>query len=130
MLQLLQPLTFPPGAFVLRCGQPHAEMYFIERGLLHELAADGSVSRVLSDHDFFGERAMVHGESRARHSIVAQSYVLAMGLTSEDFSCAVTRSALTAILATHLGDEDEEGVAPATAPPAAGPGRLGNGLEC
>jgi hypothetical protein len=101
------------------------------------VAKDGSVARILSGHDFFGERALVQGEATARLSIVAQSYVLAMGLTSEDFSCAVTRSALADILATHvgdvLGDEVEEGgagrkKAPAASSPPGAPGK--KSFEC
>ena len=82
----LKPSVFTPGEIVLRRGDVGHRMYFIRRGEVEVLAADG-VTRVatLGDGDYFGEMALLTREPRSA-SIRALDYCDFYTLDREHFA--------------------------------------------
>jgi voltage-gated potassium channel len=71
----LEALVVPPSDFVFRAGDEGEEMYFIRRGTVDVLSADGSKTfATLSDGAFFGEVALLFRQPR-NASIRAREYV-------------------------------------------------------
>jgi voltage-gated potassium channel len=61
----LQPLVFTPGDDIVRAGEIGRHMYFISRGTVEVVAADGqTILAKLSDGDFFGEIALLFSQPR------------------------------------------------------------------
>jgi len=61
----MRPVIFTPGDFVFRAGEPGHDMYFVSRGELEVLSADGkTVHTVLRDGDMVGEIALFFNKPR------------------------------------------------------------------
>jgi voltage-gated potassium channel len=70
----LRPVMLMPGDYVVQAGDRARSMYFVSSGELEVLSADGStVLRTLAKGDFFGEVALVFGETRSA-SVRAVTY--------------------------------------------------------
>ncbi len=70
----LHPVVFTPGDYIMRAGQYGRHMYFISRGTVEVITADGhTVVNILTDGDFFGELALLFSQPRT-HSIRAVDY--------------------------------------------------------
>lgn len=61
----LRPLVLMPGDYAVRAGDKARSMYFVSRGVLEVVSADGeTVLRTLTEGDFFGEIALLSDEPR------------------------------------------------------------------
>jgi len=61
----LCPVVFTPGDYIIRTGQYGRHMYFISRGTVEIIAADGhTVMDTLTDGAFFGEVALLFSQPR------------------------------------------------------------------
>jgi len=61
----LRPVVFTPGDYIVRAGQYGRHMYFISRGTVEIIAADGhTVVNTLRDGSFFGELALLFNQPR------------------------------------------------------------------
>ncbi|MBT8202008.1 MAG: cyclic nucleotide-binding domain-containing protein [Acidimicrobiia bacterium] len=81
----LQPSVAIPGEPVVRVGEPGHRMYFINKGSVDVLAADGSsVVATLADGAFFGEFALLTSEPRA-NTVVAREYCNLYSLDRDSF---------------------------------------------
>lgn len=70
----LRPVVFTPGDYIFRAGQYGRHMYFISRGSVEIVAADGqTVVNTLRDGDFFGELALLFSQPRSA-SVRAVNY--------------------------------------------------------
>jgi glucose-6-phosphate 1-dehydrogenase len=61
----LKPTVRAAGEYVVRKGEPGAEMYFISRGSAEALDGAGRVLNTLSEGDFFGELSLLFAQPRA-----------------------------------------------------------------
>ncbi len=62
----LRPVIFTPGDTIMRAGEPGREMYFISRGSVEVVSADGNtVFATLTAGNFVGEMALVLDQPRA-----------------------------------------------------------------
>jgi Cyclic nucleotide-binding domain/Ion channel len=81
----LRPVIFTPGDYVCRAGDIGWHMYFVSRGTVEVVAADGrTVLAKLSDGDFFGEIALLFSQPRTA-SIRALNYCDLYELGKETF---------------------------------------------
>ncbi len=70
----LRPLVLMPGDYAVHAGDRGRAMFFVTRGELEVLSADGqTVLRTLSEGDFFGEISLLFGETRTA-SVRAMEY--------------------------------------------------------
>ncbi|MBI2361398.1 MAG: cyclic nucleotide-binding domain-containing protein [Deltaproteobacteria bacterium] len=61
----MRPMIFMPGDYVMRAGDPGEEMYFISRGTVEVVSAEGDVVyATLTTGDFFGEIALLLRQPR------------------------------------------------------------------
>lgn len=61
----MAPMIFLPGDYIMRAGEPGAEMYFISRGSIEIISSDGkTVFATLKAGDFFGEMALLFNQTR------------------------------------------------------------------
>eukprot|EP00002_Diphylleia_rotans_P032087 TRINITY_DN6709_c0_g1_i5.p1 TRINITY_DN6709_c0_g1~~TRINITY_DN6709_c0_g1_i5.p1 ORF type:complete len:595 (+),score=101.23 TRINITY_DN6709_c0_g1_i5:92-1876(+) len=81
----LSPVVALPGEYVIRQGEIGREMFFVRKGELKVIAADGkTVLKVLGDGSYFGDIALLF-EARRTASIKATSYCDLLQLTKKDF---------------------------------------------
>lgn len=79
--QTVQMQYFGPGQVIFEQGDYGEEMYIIKRGKV-EVVRDYSIIAELSDHDFFGEMALVSEEPRnASVKAVTETEVLVLKKT-------------------------------------------------
>ena len=79
----MRAVVFTPGDIILQEGDTGRHMYFISRGTVDVLAADGAVA-TLSDGDFFGELALLH-QQRRKATVRAVGYCDLYALDQEAF---------------------------------------------
>jgi hypothetical protein len=60
----LQPRVVIPGEEIFRAGEPGDAMYFVQRGEIEIVAADGTVLATLGPGSFFGESALLTARPR------------------------------------------------------------------
>jgi voltage-gated potassium channel len=100
----LEALVVPPNDYVFRAGDEGEEMYFIRRGIVDVLSADGSKTfATLGDGAFFGEVALLFRQPR-NASIRAREYVDLYVLKSSAVEKVMKRYPE---FATHLKSEAE-----------------------
>ncbi len=87
----LKPDIYVPGDFICRLGEEGDRMYFIIKGELEVIKADGSIVGILRDGDFFGEVALFKQQPR-NASVRANDY-------SDVY--ALDRSAFSVLLSQH-----------------------------
>lgn len=88
----MRPVIFVPGDYIMRAGEQGEEMYFISKGTVEVISADGrQVYATLTDGDFVGEIALVLRKPRTA-SVRATDYCDLYMLT---------RSSLDRVLARH-----------------------------
>lgn len=79
----MRPVIFTPGDYIMRAGEPGSEMYFISRGRVEIVSADGkTVYATLGAGDFFGEMALLFHQRRtasARAAEYCDLYMLEKG---------------------------------------------------
>lgn len=81
----LRPVVYTPGDYIFRAGQYGRHMYFISRGTVEVVAADGTtVLNTLKDGDFFGEVALLFSQPRTA-SVRAVDYCDLYTLDKETF---------------------------------------------
>jgi hypothetical protein len=84
ILMALKPQTYDPGSSVVRENEVGKEIFFISRGSLDVVHADGTHSAVLEDGDYFGHVSMLFKEKRTA-SAVTSSYCEIFVLTVDTF---------------------------------------------
>lgn len=81
----LRAALFTPGDYIFRAGEIGRHMYFISRGTVEVIAADGqTILSTLSDGDFFGEIALLFQRPRTA-SIRAVDFCDMYSLDKETF---------------------------------------------
>ena len=86
----LRAALFTPGDYVFRAGEIGRHMYFISRGTVEVIAADGqTILSTLSDGDFFGEIALLFQRPRTA-SIRAIDFCDMYSLDKETFERVLT----------------------------------------
>jgi voltage-gated potassium channel len=87
----LRPLVLMPGDYAVRAGDKGRSMFFVSRGVLEAVSADGTtVLRTLSEGDFFGEIALLFDENRTA-SVRAVEYCDVYRLDRELFEHVMER---------------------------------------
>lgn len=87
----LRPVVFAPGDDIFRAGQFGRHMYFISRGIVQIISADGvTVVNTLRDGDFFGEIALLFSQPRTA-SVRAVDYCDLYTLDKETFDRVLAR---------------------------------------
>jgi voltage-gated potassium channel len=86
----MRPVIFTPGDYIMRAGEPGAEMYFISRGTVEIVTADGNVVATLTAGDFFGEMALLLNQPRTAGAR-AMDYCDLYLLEKETFSHILAR---------------------------------------
>ncbi len=84
LLMALKSQTCDPGSSVVRADEVGKEMFFISRGSLDVIKADGTHSALLEDGDYFGHVSMLFKEKRTA-SVVANTYCEIFVLTADAF---------------------------------------------
>jgi voltage-gated potassium channel len=98
----LRPVVFTPGDYIFRAGEIGRHMYFISRGTVEVVTADGQVVlATLQDGDFFGEIALLFSQPRTA-SIRAVDYCDLYALGKETFERIVEHYP---DFAMHINDE-------------------------
>ena len=101
----LHPVVFTPGDYIMRAGQHGRHMYFISRGTVEIMAADGhTVVATLKDGGFFGEVALLFSQPR-NASIRAVDYCDLYTLDKDTFDHVLARYP---DFATHIKKEAEK----------------------
>lgn len=81
----LKPVVYTPGDYIVTAGELGFDMFFISKGSVDVVSADGStVYATLSDGQFFGEIALLLSMPRTA-SIVAKGYCDLYSLDKETF---------------------------------------------
>ena len=87
----LRPVVYTPGDYVFRAGQYGRNMYFISRGTVEIIAADGkTVVNTLHAGNFFGELALLFSQPRTA-SVRAVDYCDLYTLDKETFDHVLAR---------------------------------------
>jgi voltage-gated potassium channel len=87
----LRPVVFTPGDFILLAGQYGRNMYFISRGTVEIIAADGeTVLDTLKEGQFFGELALLFVQPR-NASVRAVDYCDLYTLDKDTFDDVLAR---------------------------------------
>ena len=87
----MRPVIFLPGDYVIRAGELGEEMYFISRGTVEVVSADGKVVyATLTTGDFFGEIALLFRQPRTA-SVRAVDYCDLYSLDIVAFNRVLTR---------------------------------------
>jgi len=83
---------FPPGAVIIRQGDPGDKFYLLRRGTvdvcINDQAGQPQVVNTLKEGDFFGERALLSGQVRSA-TIIAKDVVETYALGMADFQAAL-----------------------------------------
>ncbi len=62
----LRPVVYTPGDYIFRAGEIGRHMYFVSRGTVEVISADGrTIYNTLEDGDFFGEIALLYSQPRS-----------------------------------------------------------------
>jgi voltage-gated potassium channel len=86
----LRPVVFTPGDYIFKAGEIGRHMYFISRGTVEVISADGkALFATLRDGDFFGEIALLFSQPRSA-SIRAVDYCDLYALGKETFERILT----------------------------------------
>ncbi len=87
----LKPVVYTPGDYIVTAGELGFDMFFISKGSVDVVSADGStVYATLSDGQFFGEIALLLSMPRTA-SIVAKGYCDLYSLDKETFERILAR---------------------------------------
>jgi voltage-gated potassium channel len=87
----LRPVVYTPGDYIVHAGEIGHHMYFISRGTVEVIAADGhTIYGTLKDGDFFGEIALLFSQSRTA-SIRALDYCDLYSLDKDTFEQVLSR---------------------------------------
>lgn len=87
----MQPVIFIPGDYIVRTGEPGKEMFFISRGSVEIVSADGeTVTAKLGAGDYFGEIALLLDRPRMA-CVRAVEYCDLYTLEKEKFDSILTR---------------------------------------
>jgi voltage-gated potassium channel len=87
----LRPTVYTPGDYITRFGEEGQDMYFISRGTVDIVAADGhTVLNTLRDGDFFGEIALLFRQPRTA-SVRAVDYCDLYVLDKDTFDRVLAR---------------------------------------
>jgi CRP-like cAMP-binding protein len=87
----LKPVVFTPGDYIVTAGELGFDMFFISKGSVDVVSADGStVYATLSDGHFFGEIALLLSMPRTA-SIVANGYCDLYSLDKDTFERILAR---------------------------------------
>lgn len=87
----LRPVVYTPGDYIFRAGQYGRHMYFISRGTVDIVAADGkTILNTLKDGDFFGEVALLFSQPRTA-SVRSVDYCDLYTLDKETFDHVLAR---------------------------------------
>lgn len=101
----LHPVVFTPGDYIVRTGQYGRHMYFISRGIVEIIAADGhTVVATLKDREFFGEVALLFSQPR-NASVRAVDYCDLYTLDKDTFDQVLARYPG---FAAHIKEEAEK----------------------
>lgn len=87
----LRPVVFTPGDYIVTAGEVGYDMFFISKGTVDVVSADGSTTyATLSDGQFFGEIALLLSMPRTA-SIIARDYCDLYRLDKETFDRILER---------------------------------------
>jgi voltage-gated potassium channel len=104
----LKPRVVIPGEEIFRAGEPGDAMYFIQRGEVEIVAADGTVLATLGPGSFFGESALLTARPRnaaARAAGYGDVFMLKRGAFESVLSRhPAFRQQVQEIAATRTGD--------------------------
>jgi len=101
----LRPVVFTPSDYIMRAGQYGRHMYFISRGTVEIIAADGhTVLATLTDGAFFGEVALLFSQPR-NASVRAVDYCDLYTLDKDTFDHVLARYP---DFAAHIKEEAEK----------------------
>ena len=101
----LRPVVFTPGDYIIRTGQYGRHMYFISRGTVEIIAADGhTVTATLKEGEFVGEVALLFSQPR-NASVRAVDYCNLYTLDKDTFDHVLARYP---DFAAHIKEEAEK----------------------
>lgn len=98
----LRPVVYTPGDYIVTAGELGFDMFFISKGSVDVVSADGStVYATLSDGHFFGEIALLLSMPRTA-SIIAKGYCDLYSLDKETFERILGRYPAFAVTIKEL----------------------------
>eukprot|EP00753_Platysulcus_tardus_P010889 PLAT3132.1.p1 GENE.PLAT3132.1~~PLAT3132.1.p1 ORF type:complete len:918 (+),score=369.32 PLAT3132.1:19-2772(+) len=92
LIQMLHPVTYVAGEFIVKQGDSGHAMYFIKRGKVEVLLGGYKRVDIMHDGDYFGERALLHSEPRSA-SCRAVEFCDILVLERSDFNKLLEESA-------------------------------------
>lgn len=87
LLRVLKLKKFECGEVILRENQEGSSFYIIKSGKV-EVSKNGEVLRIITKHDYFGERAVLFNDFRSA-TVEAREPVSCWVLEKEDFNCII-----------------------------------------
>ena len=106
----LVPVVFTPGDYIVTAGEVGYDMFFISKGSVDVVSADGTtVYATLSDGQFFGEIALLLSMPRTA-SIVAKGYCDLYSLDKDTFDRVLARYPSFAETIKDLAEKRRDGI--------------------
>ncbi len=104
----LTPVVFTPGDYIVTAGEVGYDMFFISKGTVDVVSADGTTTyATLSDGQFFGEIALLLSMPRTA-SIIARDYCDLYRLDKETFDRILARYPSFAATIRELAEKRRE----------------------
>ena len=107
LAEKIQPVTYPPGEWIIREGEIGRELFIILEGAVQVIGQtlEGEVVLAkLTDGAFFGEQALLHpGQTERNASIRSFTHTKLLKITKSDFQQVLSTSQSLKALLVHEG---------------------------